>query len=63
MKREGFDVARCTVGRLMKAMGLQDTIGGKPHRTTSSDMAWIVGKIDAAAPLQKPRGHYKKRTA
>jgi transposase InsO family protein len=39
MKREGFDVARCTVARLMKAMGLQGVIRGKPHRTTISDKA------------------------
>ncbi len=30
--REGFDVARCTVARLMKSMGIQGIIRGKPHR-------------------------------
>ena len=35
--REGFDVARCTVARLMKDMGLQGIIRGKPHRTTIPD--------------------------
>jgi putative transposase len=35
--REGFDVARCTVARLMKGMGIQGIIRGKPHRTTISD--------------------------
>ena len=35
--REGFDVARCTVERLMKAMGLQGVIRGKRVRTTMSD--------------------------
>ena len=39
MKREGFDVARCTVARLMKALGLQGVIRGKPVRTTVSDKA------------------------
>ena len=34
LKREGVDVARCTVARLMKAMGLQGVIRGKPVRTT-----------------------------
>jgi transposase InsO family protein len=34
MKREGFDVARCTVERLMKGIGLQGVIRGKPIRTT-----------------------------
>jgi len=37
--REGFDVARCTVERLMKGMGLQGVIRGKPLRTTISDKA------------------------
>jgi len=37
LKREGFDIARCTVSRLMKAMGLKGVIRGKPHRTTFSD--------------------------
>ena len=32
MRREGFDVARCTVARLMKDMGLQGVIRGKPHQ-------------------------------
>ena len=39
MKREGFDVARCTVARLMKAQGLQGVIRGTPVRTTVSDKA------------------------
>ena len=39
MKREGFAVARCTVERLMRDMGLQGVIRGKPVRTTVSDKA------------------------
>ncbi|RWD50751.1 IS3 family transposase [Mesorhizobium sp.] len=39
LQREGFDVARCTVARLMKAMGLEGIIRGKPVRTTVSDKA------------------------
>ncbi|RWA78798.1 IS3 family transposase [Mesorhizobium sp.] len=39
LQREGFDVARCTVARLMKAMGLEGIIRGKPTRTTVSDKA------------------------
>ena len=39
LQREGFDVARCTVARLMRGMGLQGVIRGKPVRTTSSDKA------------------------
>jgi len=37
MKREGFDIARCTVARLMKAMGLKGVIRGKRIRTTIPD--------------------------
>lgn len=37
MKREGFDVARCTVQRLMRDLGLQGVIRGKPVRTTIAD--------------------------
>ena len=39
MMREGFDVARCTVERLMREMGLAGVIRGKPVRTTISDKA------------------------
>ena len=39
LKREGFDVARCTVSRLMREMGLQGVIRGKPVKTTISDKA------------------------
>jgi len=37
--REGHAVARCTVMRLMRSMGLQGVIRGKPVRTTISDKA------------------------
>ena len=46
LQREGFDVARCTVERLMREMGLQGVIRGKPIRTTVSDKA-------APCPLDK----------
>jgi putative transposase len=39
LKREGHDVARCTVARLMQTLGLQGAIRGKPARTTISDKA------------------------
>ena len=39
LRREGLDVARCTVARLMRAMGLAGVIRGKPVRTTISDRA------------------------
>jgi HTH-like domain len=37
LRREGFDVARCMVARLMKAIGIQGVIRGKPHKTTIPD--------------------------
>jgi transposase InsO family protein len=39
MMREGESVARCTVARLMKNMGLRGVIRGKPVKTTVSDRA------------------------
>ena len=39
MQREGFDVARCTVSRLMRQMGLEGVVRGKTARTTKSDRA------------------------
>jgi putative transposase len=39
LKREGHDVARCTVARLMQTIGLQGVIRGKQVRTTISDKA------------------------
>ena len=39
LKREGHDLARCTVARLMRSMGLQGVIRGRPVRTTISDKA------------------------
>ena len=37
MNREGFAVARCTIERLMRDLGLQGVIRGKPVRTTISN--------------------------
>ena len=34
LRREGFTVARCTVERLMRSMGLQGAVRGKVKRTT-----------------------------
>jgi putative transposase len=39
MRREGRGVARCTVERLMRTMGLQGTVRGRPVKTTISDKA------------------------
>jgi transposase InsO family protein len=37
LKREGEAVARCTVERLMREMGLQGVLRGRPAKTTVSD--------------------------
>jgi putative transposase len=39
MKRDGHDLARCTVARLMRGLGLKGVIRGKKVRTTISDKA------------------------
>ena len=44
LRREGLDIARCTVERLMHGMGLHGVIRGKHVKTTVSDKA-------AACPL------------
>ena len=52
LQREGFDIARCTVARLMRMMGLQGIIRGKPVKTTVSDKA-------APCPLDRVNRHFK----
>jgi len=53
MQREGFDVARCTVARLMRSMGLlQGVIRGKPVRTTISNKS-------APCPLDHVNRHFQ----
>ncbi len=39
LRREGFDMARCTVERLMRRLGLRGVVRGKTLRTTVSDRA------------------------
>lgn len=51
-QREGFDVARCTVSRLMHDMGLQGVIRGESVRTTVSDKA-------APCPLDRVNRQFK----
>ena len=50
--REGINVARCTVARLMRQMGLQGIVRGKSVRTTISDKA-------APCPLDRVRRDFK----
>ena len=39
MRREGFDIARCTVARLMKDLDLEGVVRGKKPKTTIPDKA------------------------
>ncbi len=39
MRQKGFDVARCTVARLMKDIGIEGVMRGKKPRTTVPDKA------------------------
>ena len=55
MRREGLTVARCTVERLMRDMGLQGVIRGKPVRTTVSDKAAPAGASGGPGSSQRPR--------
>jgi putative transposase len=50
--REGIDVARCTVARLMRQMDLQGVVRGKSVRTTISDKA-------APCPLDRVNRDFK----
>lgn len=50
--REGIVVARCTVARLMRMMGLQGVVRGKKVRTTIQDPA-------AACPLDRVNRQFK----
>lgn len=52
LAREGNDVARCTVARLMSDMELQGIIRGKPHRTTIPDKK-------APCPLDKVNRQFR----
>jgi transposase InsO family protein len=52
MRREGFDVARCTVARLMKNMGREGVVRGKKVKTTIPDKS-------QPCPLDKVNRHFK----
>ncbi|MFC6709090.1 IS3 family transposase [Paracoccus cavernae] len=52
LRREGFDIARCSVGRLMNGLGIQGIIRGKPHRTTIPDRS-------APRPLDKVNRQFR----
>jgi putative transposase len=55
MKREGIDVARSTVARLMRSMGLKGVVRGKPVKTTISDKATPCPVDRVNRQFQAPR--------
>ena len=55
LRREGLEVARCTVERLMRTMGLQGVVRGKPVRTTISDKATPCPLDHVNRQFQAPR--------
>jgi transposase InsO family protein len=55
MQREGFDVARCTVARLMRSMRLAGIIRGKSIRTTVSDKAALCPLDHVNRQFRAPR--------
>jgi len=52
LRREGFDIARCTVERLMRSMDLRGVIRGKPVKTTVSNKA-------APCPLDQVKRQFR----
>jgi transposase InsO family protein len=55
LQREGQEVARCTIERLMQSMGLQGVIRGKPVKTTTSDKAAPCPLDHVNRQFQAPR--------
>jgi len=53
MRREGFDISRCTVARLMKELGIEGVIRGKKPRTTIP--------LSRQIALQSPAGQWTRR--
>ena len=55
LKREGIEVARCTVARLMRQMGLKGVVRGKSVRTTMSDRSAPCPADRVNRQFQAPR--------
>ena len=55
LKNEGQDVARCTVERLMRELGLKGVMRGKPVRTTVSDTSAPCPQDRVNRQFQAPR--------
>ena len=68
MRREGFDIARCTVARLMNDMGIEGVIRGKKPKTTIPDggvrqIRTSLAKGSDAAPYTTPRQRHSARAS
>ena len=57
--REGVAVARCTVERLMRELGLEGVRRGKPHRTTTPDATAPRPADLVDRDWSKPRGNLR----
>lgn len=53
MKRERFDVARCTVARLMKQIGIRGAVRGKVVKTTVPDTSAPCPRDISVFPPEK----------
>ena len=60
LRREGFDVARCTVERLMREMGLEGVVRRRKVRTTIPDEAADrpVDLVDRDFTASRPNEHW-----
>ena len=62
MKREGFEMARCTVERLMKQIGIRGAVRGKVVKTTVPDTSVPypsgVGAVSGLFRLPVPRHEF-----
>ena len=57
MRREAFEVARCTVERLMRQMGLRGAVRGKETRTTIADKASLTSALKRMSVIASDQTH------
>ena len=55
LKREGFDIARCTVERLMRQMGLEGVVRGRKFKTTTADIKAVRPCLLYTSPSPRDR--------
>ena len=63
MRREGFDVARCTVERLMRQLGIQGVVRGKAQKTTRPDKALPCPRDKVNRQFRAPAPHSREAPA